>query len=790
MADAQKGVVSSKRPKQKDRGLLNPVSVDMIATGGDEAVSVCIRVRPFNRRELEIHKEKNPDEFIRSVVEMPEGVNGIVRMLERNAQTGEYQEVETFHYTKTFWSIPEEQQPSKYLPITQEDVFDCVGRVILTNSISGFNSCVFAYGQTGSGKTYTMMGDFHTSGGEFTGDPGLMPRMCRELFTIAQRKKESVEAENPLVTLDFDIKLSALEIYNEQVRDLFWKGSPFVGRTKTTILKIRHHPTDGAFVDQLTVLNPTDWEDCIRLIAAGVSERTVAATLMNDESSRSHSVFQIVVQQSEAMNPDPNDPAKRFDKPVVTKRISRINLVDLAGSERNKKSGAQGQQLKEAAGINQSLSTLKKVIDTLVQNCTEKNPKKHVIVPYRESALTMLLSHSLGGNSKTTMIACVSPHYDNQEETLNTLRYANRAKGIVNHVKANEDDAQRQAMLLREQIAELQKKLAEGPQAYTPQQIEDLRDQLEVGQKALTDMQAQQKEREAEASRLAAVYKTQKDARYAATYYNSFKRLLLMRHKELAEKKIRALDAELQVVSVQKEFLTNNLTAKESSAREAKYAAEELKRKGELWELKSARNEAMARQLVREIAKQRTRADEHLSSRYGLLWMRNKEEKKLRMTLEQQKEAIRKDHEQFLQSIVREAKKQYDNLVAAYADKEAAQRERLETMERGRVHALSQLDKTEQLLYSLESTLTQSQEDQARRQKEREDSWQASTRSDESHVRAKNRRVVSKAESVAQSNGRKGVGSAKKGTESQSHEARATRCRVSPGWRRRSKQAQ
>ncbi|MDP2058350.1 MAG: hypothetical protein Q8J97_01325, partial [Flavobacteriaceae bacterium] len=348
--------------------------------------------------------------------------------------------------------------------------------------------------------------------GEFTGDPGLIPRLCRELFEATTRRKAAIEKEEPRITIDYDIKLSAIEIYNEQVKDLFWKGSPFTGRTKNTVLKIRVHPTEGAFVDQLTVLNPKSWTHCLKLIADGVAERTVAATLMNSESSRSHSIFQIIVTQTEALGPPPDEPHRKFEKPVITTRVSRINLVDLAGSERLKKSGAQGQQLKEAAGINQSLSTLKKVIDALVTNGTERNPKKHVIVPYRESALTHLLSHSLGGNSKTTMIACVSPHYDNQEETLLTLRYANRTKGIMNHVKSNEDNAQRQAMLLQEQIAALQRKLEEGPKEYGDTAISDLRDQLEVGQRAMEEMLRAQREKEEEARRLQAAYKSQKDA--------------------------------------------------------------------------------------------------------------------------------------------------------------------------------------------------------------------------------------------------------------------------------------
>jgi hypothetical protein len=713
-----------KREKKRDVNLVaGGLSPDLIATGGDESVNVCVRVRPFNRRELEIHQQKNPDEWIRSVIEMPEGVQGSVRLLDRDAQTGEYKELEMFKFTKSFWSIPEDQQPSKYLPITQEDVYDTLGRVVMINALMGFNCCVFAYGQTGSGKTHTMMGNITIENGEFVGEPGVIPRLCQDIFRATEKKKAEMEEEDPRLKVDFDIKLSALEIYNEQVRDLFWKSSGVQGRTKNTILKIRVHPTDGAFVDQLTVLNPKTWEQCLKLIATGVSERTVAATLMNDESSRSHSVFQINIVQTESQGPPLDDVSRRFEKPVVTTKVSRINLVDLAGSERNKKSGVQGQQLREAAGINQSLSTLKKVIDALVNNGTEKNPKKHVMVPYRESCLTQLLSHSLGGNSKTTMVACVSPHYDNTEETLNTLRYAARAKGIVNHVKVNEDNAQKQAMLLKQQMEELKKKLAEGPQVYTEKEIEDLRDQIAIGEREMAERQRRAKLMELEAQRVAAQLKTQKDARYAATYYNSFKRCWLERQRTMSEQKLHVIEAQLNRVVSERDQLGNSIAQRERQNTEAKYSVEELKRRGELWMLKSARNEAMARQLARDIAKAKSKTEETLMARFGSVWVRNRSERQQRQTLEQQKEAMRKDHEQYMNSIQREAKKQFDTLTTTYSDREASQRERLEQMDRSAAHGRAQLDKAEQQHHSLTLSLERSSAEHSRREQERDAAW-------------------------------------------------------------------
>ena len=710
-------LLGKKRQRVRDRGLAD-ASNDMIASGGDESVSVCIRVRPFNRRELELHRANNPDEFIRSVVEMPDGVLGKLRLMNRS-EDGEYSELETFNFTRTFWSISEDQQPHKYLPITQDDVFDVVGRSVLTNALSGYNACVFAYGQTGSGKTHSMMGDFRTEGGEFLGDPGLIPRMCRELFTYTDRKKAAVMKENPNITLQFDIKLSAIEIYNEQVKALFWKGSPFPNRKKDTILKIRLNPKEGAFVEALTELNPKSWEECVGLIANGVAERTVAATLMNDESSRSHSVFVVSIVEIETLNTPPEVP---YEPPVVTKKTSRINLVDLAGSERLKKSGAQGQQRKEAAGINQSLTTLKKVIDALVNNSVEKK-SKHILVPYRESALTQLLSHSLGGNSKTTMIACVSPHHDNQEETLLTLRYANRTKGIVNKVKSNEDNAAKQAMLLKEQMAALQAKLDEGPQVYDEKQMAQLRDQLRQGQEALNEQRLKQQAKEDERKRLEALYQSHKDARYVAMFYNSFKRVLITRMHAAQESKIGRLEAELRTCATEKDHLANQRLSKEKSIREQEFMLEELRRKEKLWDVRSDRHEAMSRQLVKDISLTKGKVDKQLSIRFGLRWIKNRNESAALKTMQEHKEGMQKEHDQYLQSIVREAKKQFELLVATYAEKREARQERVEQLERNRLAAKAQIDKTRQLKMSLESTYLRSRDDHERRENEKEAGW-------------------------------------------------------------------
>ena len=405
-------------------------------------VKVFLRVRPFNQRELKIHEE-HYDSMLRSIIDMPAGQEGPINFLEKigSGDDEDYAVSEVFDFDKGLWSITPEQQPYDFEYATQRNVFNEMGQPALDNAWKGFNTCIFAYGQTGAGKTHTMMGRFSYSDGELLDDPGVIPLLCRGLYdSIEAKRKEDEGKENKLSVITYETELMAYEIYNERVRDLFYFHTP--GRKAKDELKVRKHPTEGTFVDGITKLKPETWETCISDVEAGNSGRTVGATAMNSESSRSHSIFQIKFTQVET-----SIPQARFEKPVINRKYSIINLIDLAGSERNKKSQAAGERLVEATNINLSLTTLKRVIDALVHNGL--NAKHPVQIPYRDSVLTMLLSHSLGGNSKTTMVACVSPHYDNCEETLNTLRYASQARRIVNIVRVNEDSKARQNLLLK-----------------------------------------------------------------------------------------------------------------------------------------------------------------------------------------------------------------------------------------------------------------------------------------------------------------------------------------------------
>ncbi|KAK3190165.1 hypothetical protein Dsin_029726 [Dipteronia sinensis] len=319
--------------------------------------------------------------------------------------------------------------------ITQEKLFGVAGFPMVENCLSGYNSCMFAYGQTGSGKTYTMMGEINGVEGQLNEDCGITPRIFEFLFSRIKAEEESRRDER----LKFSCKCSFLEIYNEQITDLLEPSS--------TNLQLREDLKKGVYVENLTEYNVTTVNDVVKLLLQGATNRKMAATYMNSESSRSHSVFTCIIES-------------QWEKDSMTHfRFARLNLVDLAGSERQKSSGADGDRLKEAANINKSLSTLGLVIMSLV----DLAHGKHRHVPYRDSRLTFLLQDSLGGNSKTTIIANVSPSIRSANETLSTLKFAQRAKLIQNNAKVNENASgditalQRQIQQLKGQLSSLMK---------------------------------------------------------------------------------------------------------------------------------------------------------------------------------------------------------------------------------------------------------------------------------------------------------------------------------------------
>ncbi|XP_036438074.1 kinesin-like protein KIF13B isoform X2 [Colossoma macropomum] len=405
----------------------------------DSNVKVAVRVRPMNRREKDLKTK--------CVVEM-EGNQTVLLPASSNLGKGDSRsQPKVFAYDYCFWSM-DEANAAKFAG--QEVVFQCLGESLLDNAFQGYNACIFAYGQTGSGKSYTMMGSAE--------QPGLIPRLCSSLFERSARELREGES--------FTVEVSYMEIYNEKVRDLLDpKGS-------SQALRVREHKVLGPYVDGLSRLAVTSYKDIESLMSEGNKSRTVAATNMNEESSRSHAVFKLILTHT----------LRDLQSGTSGEKVSKLSLVDLAGSERAAKTGAAGDRLKEGSNINKSLTTLGLVISALADQGAGKNRSK--FVPYRDSVLTWLLKDSLGGNSRTAMVATVSPAADNYDETLSTLRYADRAKSIVNHAVVNEDPNARIIRELREEVEKLREQLTEAESMKAP----ELKERLEESEKLIKEM--------------------------------------------------------------------------------------------------------------------------------------------------------------------------------------------------------------------------------------------------------------------------------------------------------------
>nr|XP_055058328.1 kinesin-like protein KIF1A isoform X7 [Misgurnus anguillicaudatus] len=375
------------------------------------SVKVAVRVRPFNSRE--IGKES------KCIIQMSGNTTTIVNPKQPK-------ENKSFNFDYSYWS---HTTPEDVNYACQRQVYKDIGEEMLLHAFEGYNVCIFAYGQTGAGKSYTMMGKQEQD------QEGIIPLLCEDLFT-----KISDNNDN---SMGYSVEVSYMEIYCERVRDLLNpknKGN----------LRVREHPLMGPYVEDLSKLAVTSYTDIQDLMDSGNKARTVAATNMNETSSRSHAVFNIIFTQ------------KRHDSDSenTSEKVSKISLVDLAGSERADSTGAKGTRLKEGANINKSLTTLGKVISALAEmdSAPNKNKKKKKVesfIPYRDSVLTWLLRENLGGNSRTAMVAALSPADINYDETLSTLRYADRAKQIRCNAVINEDPNNRLVRELKEEVARL-----------------------------------------------------------------------------------------------------------------------------------------------------------------------------------------------------------------------------------------------------------------------------------------------------------------------------------------------
>ncbi|KAF3126918.1 kinesin-like protein Klp8 [Orbilia oligospora] len=388
-------------------------------------IKVVVRVRPFNSRE----KDRGAKCIVQmkdsqTILTPPPGVTDSSASRKGASTAIKADGPKVFNFDRSYWSF--DRGDSHYAG--QDNLFDDLGGPLLDNAFQGYNNCIFAYGQTGSGKSYSMMG----YGEEY----GIIPRICQNIFERITSEKDP----NIVST----IEVSYLEIYNEKVRDL-------LNPSNKGALKVREHPSLGPYVEDLAKLVVTSFREIENLMDEGNKARTVAATNMNETSSRSHAVFTLILTQKR------HDVETGFD----TEKVSRISLVDLAGSERATSTGATGARLKEGAEINRSLSTLGRVIAALA-DLSSGGKKKGTLVPYRDSVLTWLLKDSLGGNSMTAMIAAISPADINWDETLSTLRYADSAKRIKNHAVVNEDPNARMIRELKEELSQLRQKLSGG----------------------------------------------------------------------------------------------------------------------------------------------------------------------------------------------------------------------------------------------------------------------------------------------------------------------------------------
>ncbi|XP_048343915.1 kinesin-like protein KIF3A isoform X2 [Sphaerodactylus townsendi] len=363
-------------------------------------VKVVVRCRPFNEREKVMSYKMSV-----SVDEM----RGTITVHKTDSSN---EPPKTFTFDTVFG--PESKQL---------DVYNLTARPIIDSVLEGYNGTIFAYGQTGTGKTFTMEGVRAVP--ELR---GIIPNSFAHIFGHIAKAEGDTR---------FLVRVSYLEIYNEEVRDL-------LGKDQTQRLEVKERPDVGVYIKDLSAYVVNNADDMDRIMTLGHKNRSVGATNMNEHSSRSHAIFTITIECSE----------KGIDGNIHV-RMGKLHLVDLAGSERQAKTGATGQRLKEATKINLSLSTLGNVISALVDG-------KSTHVPYRNSKLTRLLQDSLGGNSKTMMCANIGPADYNYDETISTLRYANRAKNIKNKARINEDPKDALLRQFQKEIEELKKKLEEG----------------------------------------------------------------------------------------------------------------------------------------------------------------------------------------------------------------------------------------------------------------------------------------------------------------------------------------
>eukprot|EP01059_Diplonema_ambulator_P007868 TRINITY_DN1738_c0_g2_i1.p1 TRINITY_DN1738_c0_g2~~TRINITY_DN1738_c0_g2_i1.p1 ORF type:complete len:1078 (+),score=427.55 TRINITY_DN1738_c0_g2_i1:84-3236(+) len=510
------------------------------ANGESDNVRVMVRVRPFSETEVRLVEEAGG--YMQSVIDMPKP--GQVVFLD---YMNDYQYKNGYNFDNVFWSCTQQQSAVGYA--NQTDVFDITGKAALEAAWDGINSCIFAYGQTGSGKTHTMMGDPSQIASDEGCDEellGVIPRLCRELFNNFEDRKDNSEKLG--IRKEVEVEVRFLEIYNEKVRDLlinahvencesFKEHSNVKGHTiDPDDLRIREHPFTGPYVHGITVFKPKSYEHIIDLINQGNQERSTASTKLNDRSSRSHAMFRITLTQTSIFVQE--RVGIGGPKTLTSERRSNMNLVDLAGSENVKRSGAAGTTLVEAQKINLSLTTLRRVIDALIES------KSSAVVPYRDSTLTWLLRQDLGGNAKTFMLATVSPHFSNAHETFRTLEYAMRAKSIVNVIKVNEDDTSKLINDLERRISETKQGISAG--TASNEELEALHATLADAENAKALLEERYLKIAAEAEQYKEAYLRTREKQVAHAFKNAVVLNLTRARLKAAQEAIESKELELQ----------------------------------------------------------------------------------------------------------------------------------------------------------------------------------------------------------------------------------------------------
>jgi len=580
---------------------------------GGNNIRVAVRVRPFNAREVQSNAAEQCafDCFSTSVVTRN---CGDVTTFSEYTRAGR-----TFNFDDVFTSV--DKNAPRFA--TQQSVFEGIGLPILENALDAYNGCLLAYGQTGAGKSHSIMGDVSSDV-----EKGLMPRACEELFNMVERRRADAEAQG--TQIQAAILASYLEIYQEKMYDLLV--------STRSDLQVRLHKDLGPHVPGLTQTPVQNMQEVHELLDFGAKNRVVGATSMNASSSRSHAVFTIDLRIT-------------ITTPGGTKDLqSKVKFVDLAGSEKQKKTGATGERLQEGIAINQSLSALSRVIQALAGTAG-----KNVQPPFRESKLTLLLKDALSGNSRTVLLACISPSTFNLEESVSTLEFASRCKLIKTNAKKNEQD---KAELIEGLMAEKNAIAAELEMEAKHRKMlqEELEKEMELSrqnQELAAKMQEEKQEIERQLKELES--QSVREAKVKDE----------METKETEEELKKAADELRERVREHEELQRENDRVKQ----EREQKQEELQRflkEQEILEQEQQQKEEAMKQMREEQEQQFSRADaERKAALLALEESARKQEEEQRMWAQKHEEKERRTRE-------------LEEQLAKRAEADVAERERLE----------------------------------------------------------------------------------------------------------------